>query len=210
MQHRVSLAAVALSVLGLGACTSASGGHGDDDDDLTIDTGDGDADADADADADGDGGGSCAGACANVADICAGSDEQLCLEDCNRFGEFSNGACADSLSDYNSCVAGAQTCDPQNGVAGCDAESQAAGQACANGCFDLVECLNACPAGDETCQQTCVDNADPVGGRALQALLTCWTGACGEPPAADADQATKDAFSQCLDDSCLDEQAQCR
>jgi len=210
MQHRVSLLVLVLSVLGMAACTSASGGHGDDDDDLIIDQGDGDADADADADADGDAGGTCQDACAQIVNICEGADLQYCNEYCGRFAQYSDGACADRFSDYNGCVAGAATCDPQNGPQGCDAEGSAVDSACANGCHDLVSCVNACADGDDACQQACVTNADRTGALALQALLTCWTDACGDPPAADADQATQDAFDQCLNDSCQDEYVQCR
>lgn len=191
------------------ACSSSHSGGGDDDDLPEIDTGEGEGeDPNIDPGGEGEGeGGGCAGACANVVDICDGASEQACLEQCGRFEDNSDGACLAAFDDLNACVSSASACDPDNGVTGCESEGDALDAPCANGCVDIANCFGACAADDQACGEACVSDGDPDGLRALDALVACWTDACGEPPASEADQP---AWETCLDGACLDEQNACR
>lgn len=201
------LLALCLGFYGLVPACSGRGGD-DDDDDLVIDRGDGgaDGDSDADSDGDGDGAGTCADACANVAEICPSGDESFCLEACNRYAEFSDGACLDAFGDYNGCVANATTCTDEEGITGCDREASTADTACTNGCVDIVTCVNGCAADDQACGEACVNDGDQEGLRALQALLNCWRAACGEAP----EDPNDPVFNECLETNCEDEYSQCR
>ena len=206
MQHKWSLVVLCPAVLALSltpACSSHGGGGGDDDD-ITIDTG---GAGEGEGEGEGEGAGTCAAACTTIADICTDSTEAGCLEECNRFQDNSSGACLTAFSDLNACVSTASACDPTDGVTGCEAEGSALNTACANGCVDIVTCFNACADGDQACGQACIQNGEPDGASALNTLVSCWTEACGEPPAAEPELTT---WQQCLDDSCLDEQSACR